>query len=105
MLHCQQASMWGCGCVVAGSWGSGECSFSVEVTQPRSLLIEGLYRHLVARGKPNMKQSGWPVDFLVTVRKRRLFLWSLAIPAECWALHTQPETAGGVMGYATDSEW
>ena len=34
-----------------------------------SAYSEGLYRHLVARSKPDMKQPGWPVDFLVTTWK------------------------------------
>ena len=32
----------------------------------------GLCRHLVARSKPDRKQPGWPVDFLITTWKRLL---------------------------------
>ena len=41
-----------------------------------SAYCEGLYCHLVAIRKHNMKQLEWPVDFLGTSRKRGVFLWS-----------------------------
>ena len=88
MLGHQQAPTW---CGVGGRgrdsggckwpWQSLGAALAFEVPPAAvSAYSEGLYHHLVARSKPDMKQPGWPVDFLGTAWKRELFMWSTCLP-------------------------
>ena len=61
-------------------WQSLGAALAFEVPPAAvSAYSEGLYRHLVVRSKPDMKQPGWPVDFLVTAWKSELFMWSTCL--------------------------
>ena len=88
MLGHQQAPTW---CGVGGRGrDSGGCKWPWQSLGAAlvfegppaavSAYSEGLYHHLVARSKPDMKQPGWPVDFLGTAWERELFMWSTCLP-------------------------
>ena len=79
MLGHQQVPKWcgvggGAGTQV-GACGPGSLGAALAFEVPPAAVSAysvGLYRHLVARSKPDRKQPGWPVDFLITTWKRLL---------------------------------